>query len=134
MKNVYSKLSVFSYAMICLIGAFLLVSPFVYKLWIGDSVDIPISVSVVMALYISLTTMACVPVTLLNGIGTVRIQMYVHLFYALITIPILLYLLEKYELYIGLLFILLNPLTHLVVSSIQLNKILNNSAYGIWKK
>lgn len=134
MKNVYSKLSVFSSIMVCFIGVFLLISPTVYKLWIGDSVVIPMSVSVVMAIYISFTTMACVPVTLLNGVGAVRIQMYIHLFFAIITIPILLYLLENFELYIGLLFIVLNPLTHFVISSIQLNKILKNKAYGIWKK
>lgn len=134
MKQAYSKLSLLSFITCGIVALFLIISPFVFHIWIGDAVVIPFKVSLMMAIYAMFTTLGCVPVTLLNGIGTVRIQMYVHVFYAIITIPILLYLLSNYELYVGLIFVVLNPFTHFIISSIQLNMILNKTAYGIWKK
>ena len=134
MKSVYKKLTHYSYMMLILIVLFLCVSNFVYDIWLNGQVDVPFKVSLAMAIYIICTTMGCVPVTLLNGIGKIKLQMYVHVFYAIITIPCLFFLLENYDLYIGLLFIALNPLSHLIISTIQINKVLNKQANGIWSK
>lgn len=134
MKNVYSKLCKSSYIMIGAVFIALVFSNLVYRLWLGDLVEIPLSVSFAMAVYIIGTILGCVPVTLLNGVGYVKVQMYVHVFYAVITIPILLYLFKSYEMYVGLFFAALNPLTHFVICSVQIKKILNKTSYGIWNE
>lgn len=134
MKNVYSKLCKSSYIMIVAVVIALILSNVVYSIWLGDLVEIPLSVSIAMALYIISTILGCVPVTLLNGVGYVKVQMYVHVFYAVITVPILLYLFKNFEMYIGLLFAAFNPLTHFIVCSIQIRKILNRTSYGIWNE
>lgn len=134
MKSVYKKLQWVALLFVVMTFVFLLCSSFIYKIWLHDSVSIPFSVSLGMAIYISLTTIGSVPVTLLNGIGKIKIQMFIQIFMALITIPCLLYILNRYSLFWGLLFASINPIAHLILCNIQLSKLLNKQATSIWNE
>ncbi|TZF84454.1 oligosaccharide flippase family protein [Pedobacter sp. BS3] len=110
----------------------LVVSPFVFHLWIGDSVSIPFSLSLAMVLYVITYTWQTIHVSLLNGIGKIKLQLYLVVASALVNIP-LAFLLGKT---IGLAGIsLANSITFIgigIVFFIQTRKIINNNAKGIW--
>lgn len=108
--------------------------PFIIRLWLNDKVIIPPLVAVLIAFYIMVTTCAGISVSLLNGLGKIQIQMYIQLLFSIFTIPILYYLLKHFGLTGSIPFLILNPLLNLIFSRIQLNKILNNKAIGIWNR
>ena len=62
----------------------ILCSDFFYKYWIGDSVSIPLSLSISMALYVLFQTMGNVYMYLINGTSRVRLQLIVYLLIAII--------------------------------------------------
>ena len=71
---------------------------------------------------------------IINGIGKVRLQLYIYIIFALIAFPIM-SIMCKYFGIPGLLFI---PSTVYVVQAllgrIQLYKVLSDNAAGIWNK
>lgn len=133
-KGVITKMQKYWLLLIVLTICLLLISPFVFQLWLGDSVKIPFTLSVAMTIYVIAYTWQTIHVFLLNGIGKVRLQLYLVVISAVVNIPLAIFLGKK----IGLagitfsnaiLFIIMG-----IIFSIQCKKILNNSASGIWLK
>ena len=112
----------------------LLISPFVFQLWLGDSVKIPFTLSVAMTIYVIAYSWHTIHVFLLNGIGKVRLQLYLIVISAIVNIPLAIFFGKK----IGLAGITFSNAILLIIMgiifSIQCKKILNNSASGIWIK
>lgn len=131
---IYKKLRRMWYLLAAGLIVALFLAPPIIGIWIDDKVDIPFMILLEMAVYILMTTNAGISVTLLNGIGKVTIQMYIHLFFSIISIPMLILSIKYLGLEGGLFFLCLNPLTHLIFSRHQLSLILNRKAYGIWIK
>lgn len=134
MINIYRKLNILWLWMALVIGLFYIISPIIIKIWIHDAIAIPTSLLFVNALYILIVTRASISVNLINGIGKIKIQMLVHLFFSIITIPILYLIVEHFGVALGILFLCLNPLVHMIFSRKQLNLILTQKATGIWLK
>jgi O-antigen/teichoic acid export membrane protein len=117
-------------------GTFLLliVAPFVYKIWLHNQVQVPMSVSIAMFLYVVGFNLMQVNCFLLNGIGKVRIQLYLYIFSIMVNIPLAI-LLAKYFGIAGVtlsnvvIFIIMG-----IILSIQCNKILSKKATGLWNK
>lgn len=113
-----------------------LVSPFVYKLWLQENLEIPLGISIVVAISISLTTWVNMFNIVLNGTSKIRLQMFAWLFAACINIPASLFYVEVLDL--GVVGIVLGTITSLIplaiISPIQVNKILSNKEHGIWAK
>ena len=112
----------------------LLVSPFLFKLWLGDKVQVPFVLSVAMSSYVIVSIWQTIHVFFLNGIGKVKLQLYLVLFSSLINIPMAIFLGRKFGL-VGItitstiLFAIMG-----IVFSIQTRKILNNTATKIWNE
>ena len=66
----------------------LFVSPFIFKLWIGNKVKIPFNLSIAMTLYTVAQTWLFIPCYLLNGIGKIKMQFYLYIICILTNIPI----------------------------------------------
>ncbi len=134
MKNVYQKFK--KLYMVLLIGIILmaLIAPFVYKLWIGEMAIIPYNMTALVAIYIVIYSWDSLQVTLLNGIGTIKLQTYITLIGMIIHIP-LSFLFGKYIGALGVVvsMILIN-LLYSTIFTIQVRKILNQRAEGIWIK
>ncbi|MDO3626112.1 lipopolysaccharide biosynthesis protein [Mucilaginibacter sp. BT774] len=117
-------------------GAFLLliVSPFVYKIWLHGKVDVPFSVSIAMFLYVVGFNLMQVNCFFLNGIGKIRIQLYLYIFSIIVNIPIAIFLARFFNI-AGVtlsnvfIFVIMGIILH-----IQCNKILNKTATGLWDK
>lgn len=113
-----------------------LISPTVYKLWLLDNLEIPFMISVVVAISICLTTWVNMFNMVLNGTGKIRLQMFAWLFAACINIPASIFYVKVLDL--GVVGIVLGTITSLIplviLSPIQVTKILNKSEKGIWAK
>jgi len=134
MKNIYKKMSmVFVVSAIAVIGM-MVISPFVYKIWIGEEISIPIIMTIVVGIYMIIHSWDSLQVNMINGIGAVKLQTYITSLGLIIHIPLSLFL-GKFIGAVGVVcsMILINIL-YSVMFTIQINKLLNNKAKGIWVK
>lgn len=125
--------------MIIFIGVVLvlmiLLSNFVYKLWLGDIVNIPLSMSLFMALYVYILTISLRYSYILNGIGTLYLQLFMTVCAAILFIPISVVVGTHTRDINYLLFVMcLVNMPGLVVNFLQYKKIISGKAKGIWIK
>lgn len=134
MKQIYGKMRKV-YA-ILLGGVILMVilSPVAYKLWIGDRAIIPLTMTVVVALFVIVHAWDALQIILINGIGKVKLQTYITLVGLICHIPLSL-LLGKHIGAIGVVIsmVIIN-IIYSIVFTIQLHKLLNKKTLGIWNK
>lgn len=112
----------------------LIISPWVYNLWIGNKVQISFMLSLTMAISFLCQTLSAVNVNQINGFGKLRLQTIIFIIFALISWPLFTYSAR----YFGITGIILVPAAVYFVqgisAEIQIKKILNKTATGIWKK
>lgn len=133
-KKTFSKVSrIWCYTVIFTI-ILTIISPLIFKFWIGGLVSIPFSLSISMAAYIIFGTLHMFCCYFLNGIGKIRLQLYMYLICLVSNIPLSI-ILSKY---IGITGIAYSNAIVLIMMSIvlyiQCLKILNNKATGIWSR
>ena len=113
-----------------------LMSPIVYKFWLQQNLDIPIVISITVAVSVCLSTWVNLFNIVLNGTGKIKLQMYAWIFAALINIPASLFFVKVFHL--GVSGIVLGTITSLIplaiLSPIQVKKILSKKETGIWAK
>lgn len=134
MQNTYRSLS--KVWGIAAIGAtvMLLISPVFYHFWLNDVISIPYTLSAGMFLYILIMSRASLYMYLLNGIGTVNIQMIIYLIFGAVAIPLMILFCKLYGM-IGIIMVTTFVYAGQCISGhIQLKKILNSTATGIWLK
>ena len=134
MKSMLHNMGLIWLLMSCGGLVMLLVSPLFYHIWIGDKVDVPVAVSIAMFVYVVCQSLGNMFMTMINGIGTVRIQLIVYVAFALVSWPLFTCLGR----FFGLVGIIAVPsLVYLIqglLSYIQLKKIISGEASGIWLK
>jgi O-antigen/teichoic acid export membrane protein len=112
-----------------------LISTFFFKLWVGDTVTIPISLIIALAIFNMLTMWSGTFSLFLNAIGRIQLQLYILGVQALLFFP-LSYIF--YKLNFGLISIVAVQILFAAVSvnffSIQYNKVITQKAKGIWFK
>ena len=124
---------------ICWLVAFLagilmlLLSPWFYRIWIGEAVDISWSLSIAVLLYNLGMALGAIYMHIINGIGTIRIQLITYVVLALLAWPM--FILGGR--YLGLPGVLMLPsiawIAQAVLGKIQINKLLRGTT-GIWCK
>ncbi len=112
----------------------LLLSGWFYKIWIGGEVQVPTGLSVATLIYVLASILGNIYMFMINGIGTIRIQLLIYIALALIALPALIFTCRWF----GVSGIVIVPtavfLIQAVFGKIQLEKIINGTAYGIWLK
>lgn len=120
---------------ICLV-VMVLISNWFYELWVGDKVVVAFSLSVSMAVFAMLMTFNMIYVNFVNGVGKIKLQLYLGVFSMLINIPLSIFFSKTLEL--GLSGVILATCFSLLLQSIlapiQYFKIINGKAKGIWNK
>ena len=106
----------------------------VYRWWIGDSVSVSLPLSVCMAIFSLFYSSANLYMILINGTSKVRLQLIVNVCFAIISLPSIYMFCRLW----GIQGALLIPTATLVIltliGKIQMMKITNNTAKGIWLK
>lgn len=133
-KSTLSKMRTIWYLLTGCTVLLLFASPVLFKWWVGDKVHIPFALSVAMSTYVIVYIWQTIHVFLLNGIGKIKLQLYMVIFSSLINIPLAIFLGKRIGL-VGItltsagLFIIMG-----IIFSIQTKKILNKTAANIWNK
>ena len=112
----------------------LVVSPIAYKIWIGDSVLIPFSLSLVMAIYVIIGNWNNIFAQMLAGVGKIRLSIINSIFNAIIFIPLGAYLSKSMGVVGVCIAMTITILTSTFWQPIQSIKIIRNTAKGIWNK
>lgn len=134
MKSVYSRLVKINAAIVALIIIMVLVSPVVYMLWIGDTVQIPIFVSILIGLYIICQTISTMHASILNGMGIIKIQIIQAALQGVIFVGSIVLLGNTLNLLWILIIMLVTAIIPAIVLPVQVKMLLSNKASGIWLK
>ena len=109
------------------------ISPWVYQIWIGNADIVPFPMTVMTALYIFLMILSMRYSYFLNGIGALRLQLYMTVM-AVVFIPLAWAVSDYTHDIIWFMAVMcLCNLPGIIVNIIQFNKILNGTAIGIWR-
>lgn len=112
------------------------ISPWLFKIWIGDKADVPIIMSLAVAVMILLDMWIRIYDYFINGVGKIRIQMIITIAMAIVYIP-LAYCFSV-VLKMGSIGVVLasivSYLVSAIISPIQAKMILKGTAKGIWDK
>lgn len=112
----------------------LLFAPYVYLMWIGPNVRISQTLSLYVYIYVMILNLGNLYMYLINGIGTVRIQLLIYLFFAIVSWPLMTMACRIWGVE-GVVFVpTVVLLFQAVFGRIQIHKLLDKTAKGIWLK
>lgn len=121
---------------ICLCVGFLMLalSDTLYRVWIGNSVSVSFTTSVGVMIFICVQTLGNIYMYIINGIGTIRIQLVIYVFFAVLSWPVMTIFCRNY----GIIGVLVIPsavyMIQAVMAKIQINKLISGTGYGWWIK
>ncbi len=134
MKSTLKKLRIISYLLILSLIFLVLVSDYAYKLWIGNSIEIPFKVSLAVGVYMGLLIVISANTQILYGIGKIRIQLITYSLATIFHIPLAFYLGRQ----LGIIGVLSSVFLFYAIISLfstkQVNLLINKKAKGIWNK
>lgn len=112
----------------------ILVSDYVYLLWVGDSVVIPKRMSLLMGIYIFIILWSLSFSSILNGMSKLRLQTINILFVGIAFYPLCHFLGSIFGIIGILMGMCILNLSGAVLNTVQLWKIVNNRANHFWSK
>ena len=134
MRNVKRTLEIVWLCEIVVIVGMTFLSDWFYHVWVGESVNVGKQLSIIMAVFFAFQSLGSIYMYMINGIGTIRLQLIIYVLFAIIALPSMQLSCRLF----GLVGILIVPtlvfVFQSVVGKIQLEKILNRSNSGIWAK
>ena len=134
MNNAYRKMTRIYLCLSLIISTILILSPILIKLWVGDKVSVPFTLTLSIAIYTLILCWSNLQVILINGTGKIKLQSYIVIIGIFVHIPLSL-LLGKYIGIIGVVASMsIITFIYALFYTIQIRKILNNTATGIWNK
>lgn len=133
-KNVMRKLFIL-WTILFMIGiVMLLCSKWIFDVWIGNRVTVPYTMSALVVAYVLLNSWNGIFSQFLNGLGKVKLQMYLGITAALINVPVAIILGKRF----GVKGVLLANLIILSIGvwiyPLQYYKLINKKARGIWNR
>jgi O-antigen/teichoic acid export membrane protein len=112
----------------------LLLSNFIYKLWVGPNIHIPFSLSFILFVFTVLNTYRSVFSFYFNGTGKIMLQLYLIIISGLLNIPFGIFLGKILGTTGVVLATTILCALCAVVETIQYQKLINKRATGIWNK
>ena len=112
----------------------LVISPIIYRVWIGDKINISMSLSSMCALYVTLTNWNNIWAYIINGTGKLLISLLLAIVQALLYIPLAILFGKSF----GIIGVVLALCTCMMVSGfvapIQYHKLIYLKSKGLWIK
>ena len=134
MTNIYKKM-VNVYMVLCIfIIIITIISPIIYKIWVGDKVLVPFILTVSISVYTLIHCWDSLQVMLINGVGAVKLQTYVIMIGLILHIPLSLFFGRYIGMYGVILSMCIINLIYAVFFTTQIRKLLHQKAIGIWAK
>lgn len=118
---------------VCLLLMYLISKPF-YHLWVGESVEISMSVNISIAVYMLFLCWANIYMYIVNGIGKVSLQLYIYVGFAVVAYPVMNILCGRYGIPGMMAVPIMVYIFQLVFLRIQIRKLISGRARGIWDR
>ena len=135
-RNINSKLKKIWVLMTVFGLILLLISNFVYDVWIGKDIYIPYLLSIGMFLYFAEHDLASIYLSFVNGIGKLKLQLVFAIAGGILNIPLSIFFAKI--LGIGVTGVILATFVCLLhgptIIMIQYKRLINGTAVGIWNK
>jgi len=133
-KSINKLLLTFS-ALSIVVVIFIIYADDVYKLWINETINIPLELSIAMGVYVIIFSFSNIFIYFLNGTGYIKLQMYIGFTMALLNIPLSYFFASTLEYGVTGVTIATTicAATPGIFAYIQYHKIMNSSVKGIWK-
>lgn len=132
-KNADRKMTLMMTGIAVLLVVMVMLSPWVYSVWIGKGSHIPFGMTVMMSIYTFLMALSMRYAYFLNGIGALRLQMYMTAM-TVIFIPSAWYISHLTHNILWFMAVMCFCITpSIIVNMIQFKKILNGRAKGLWR-
>lgn len=135
-RNAMKNLTLFIFGVIAFIIVLVIFAPWVYELWIGDKVIIPVSLTLSMGLFFIVLSGYSPFNFFINGVGKIRLHMYTMCIAAIINIPLSILLVKATKLGVSAVIIstTICVLPNVLLLPIQYFKLINKKAIGVWDK
>lgn len=134
-KNANTILNKFVVFIFLLIVIMTFVSPYIYNIWIGDKAEVPLSMTALVGIYEFILIVSTRYSFVLNGIGKLKLQLYVTIIMAISYLPLAIFAIRGTD-DINMLLIVMCAinLPGLIINAVQYRKVINGTATGIWLK
>ncbi|WP_307758057.1 oligosaccharide flippase family protein [uncultured Mediterranea sp.] len=109
-----------------------LISKWIYHIWIGNQIQVDYGVQILVLLYFTASMWCGIYCNILNGIGKVKLQFIITFIEAIAHIPLAILLGRIYGIYGVLASMFLMTFINTIWEPIQIKKLLTNKAKGIW--
>ena len=134
MKNVYNKMCKLWGGLTVIVILMIIVSPIVYQLWIGEKAHVPLIMTVLIGIYTIVHSWDIIQVNMINGVGAIKLQTYITLIGLIVHIPLSLFLGRYVSCYGVIISMIVINMIYSTTFTIQIRKILNKTAKGLWLK
>lgn len=134
MKKTYSKIRGMGYMSGLIILPLIILAKWIYSIWIGDDIQIPISLNIIVALSVFTSINISYNMMIINGVGKIKLQMIVALIASALFIPEALFLMQYFNVEGIIMATVIYNIIVWIYSSIQTRKIISKSTTGIWNK
>lgn len=105
----------------------------VYQLWVGDASIVSLGMTIMVAVYVMILTLSMRYSYIINGFGTLKMQLITTVVAAVCYIPLAIFFCRDSDNVLYLLAIMsLVNLPGLIVNAVQYHKIIKGTAKGIW--
>lgn len=133
-KRTYNYMVKLWIALTLIIVIMITLSSYMYDIWIGDRVQIPFILNVVMGSNVVLICWNNLNVSVINGLGKIRLQLYCSLFSSIVNIPLAIFIGKILN--VGSAGVVvatcLSLLPSTILGTIQARKLINGHDNGIW--
>lgn len=135
LKKTIKRLNLLSLVFTVGVIVMLVCSPWIFKLWLGNKVVIPWNLSIVMAVYTVMQIWVAPYSNFINGLGKIKLTMSLT-FLGIVIYLFLIYLFSNlFTNSTGVVMaIICTSLIGSIIQPLQIHKILNGTATGIWNK
>lgn len=127
LKRIWVVLVVIAFVM-------LVIANHTYEVWVGKDIIVPLSMSTAIFFYVIINAWNGIFSNFLNGIGKIRLQLYIAVIGSSINIPLAIVLGKALGIYGVVLATVIVSLMSAIILPIQYNKIICNTAQGTWIK
>ncbi len=133
-RSVNMKLNLMLVGVILLMTFMTIISSWVYNMWIGDAVAIPIKLSIWMAVYNFILMWSQSYSYILNGMGKLKLQAINTIIVAALFYPIVHYLGTQYMVVGVIVGMCIVNLSGALINTAQYYLVINHRAKGVWNK
>lgn len=134
MRQMYKKMIYIFVALTFVMIAMMIVSKYAISLWVGNGIAISNNMIIIVGFYLIMHNWDTLQVMMINGIGTIKLQIFVVIVGLLLHIPLSLFLGQFLGAPGVILSMLIITILYSIFFTIQINLLMRSKANGIWNK